>query len=128
MTSNDRALTRLIRRAMKGDRKAFESLYLRYLKEVIFQARKLLDRKEDAEDAAQEIVLALYRNIKTLSSPFAFHAYLYRTIYTTCVNRNMQCGGKDLQLEDFEETLADSEATQSEQQIGRATSELQSQR
>jgi RNA polymerase sigma-70 factor (ECF subfamily) len=102
---------------MKGDRKAFESLYLRYLKEVIFQARKLLDRKEDAEDAAQEIVLALYRNIKTLSSPFAFHAYLYRTIYTTCVNRNMQCGGKDLQLEDFEETLADSEATQPEQRF-----------
>ncbi|MDR3053251.1 MAG: sigma-70 family RNA polymerase sigma factor [Coriobacteriales bacterium] len=117
MISNDKELTRLIKRAMRGDQNAFESLYLRYLKEIIFQARKLLDRKEDAEDAAQEIVLALYRNIKTLSSPFAFHAYHYRTIYTTCINKNMQQGGKDLQLEDFEETLADSEEAQPEQRF-----------
>ncbi len=105
-TSNTE-LTRLIKKAMRGNDEAFRHLYIRYIKELIYHARTLLVVPEDAEDAAQEAIIALRRNMRGLNSPYAFKSYLLKTIYSVCATRNRQAKQPFEQLEDYEEVLED---------------------
>lgn len=100
-------LTRTIKKAIRGDNEAFESLCLRYLKGTIYHARNLLVRPEDAEDAAQEAIIALHRNIGGLKSPYAFKSYLLKTIYSVCATRNRSMKQPLEPIEGYEEVLED---------------------
>jgi len=101
-------LTRLIKKAMRGNERAFEHLYKRYIKEIIYHARSLLASPEDAEDAAQEVVIALQKNIRSLHSPYAFKSYLVKIVYTVCATRNRSHQAPSEQIEDYEDVLEDS--------------------
>jgi RNA polymerase sigma-70 factor (ECF subfamily) len=97
--------TALIRRAMSGDADAFEDLYRMYTSDILYHCRGMLNNKSDVEDAAQEVVLRLFRSIRNLKSPYAFYAYLYRTVRNTCSTFNtkdksaMQTDIDDLEIE-----------------------------
>jgi RNA polymerase sigma-70 factor (ECF subfamily) len=51
--------TQLLRRAMAGDRAAFDQIILRYQRRALMTAWRLLGNREDAQDAAQEVFLRL---------------------------------------------------------------------
>ncbi len=106
-SADNAELTRLIKKAMRGDTAAFEHLYKRYIKEIIYHARNLLLNPGDAEDAAQEAIIALHRNMKSLKSPYAFKSYLLRTVSSVCITRNRTVKQPNEQIEDYEEVLED---------------------
>ncbi|MBQ8831460.1 MAG: sigma-70 family RNA polymerase sigma factor [Oscillospiraceae bacterium] len=77
---------KLIGRAKKGDRKAFESLVKLHEKNVYNLALKLLKNREDALDAAQDAFLKAWISIASFRGDSKFSAWLYRLTYNTCLD------------------------------------------
>ncbi len=74
----------LVTRALAGDAAAFEEIVRRHERRVYGVARRLLGRPEDAEDAAQEAFLRLYRALGKLDPTRPLAPYLYRITVNAC--------------------------------------------
>lgn len=77
---------KLIEKAKKGDRKAFESLVKLHEKNVYNLALKLMKNREDALDAAQDAFLKAWISIGSFRGDSKFSAWLYRLTYNTCLD------------------------------------------
>ena len=71
-------------KAKRGDLAAFEELISRYERSVFRIAFGILGRREDAEDAAQEVFLRLHRFLGTLDHERAFAPWIYRVTVNVC--------------------------------------------
>ena len=71
-------------RARRGDEAAFEELMRMHERQVLRTALRLLGRLEDAEDAAQEVFLRLYRNLRGLQALAEIRPWLYRVTVNVC--------------------------------------------
>lgn len=67
----------------QGDRTAFEQAMRQYERLVLVTALRLLGSLEDAQDAAQEVFLRLYRNFGKLDRA-ALSGWLYRVTVNVC--------------------------------------------
>jgi len=63
---------------------AFESILRQHEKLVLRVAWRLLGRWEDAQDAAQEVFLKLYRNMDRIEDPERPGAWLYKVTLNVC--------------------------------------------
>jgi RNA polymerase sigma-70 factor (ECF subfamily) len=77
----------LVRRALDGDSEAFEAIILRYERRVVSLATKLLGRTEDAQDAAQEVFLRVYKYLHRLDLQKPIEPWLMRM--TVNVSRDL---------------------------------------
>jgi len=68
----------LIGQLKGGDRRAFDEIFRQYFKQVYGQALRLTGRQTDAEDVVQEVLLTVYRKIKTFRGQSQFTTWLYR--------------------------------------------------
>jgi RNA polymerase sigma-70 factor (ECF subfamily) len=68
----------LIRRAKKGDPRAFGSLVERYQRRVVSVAFAVVHNQEDAHELAQETFIRAYENIGGFESRSSFSTWLYR--------------------------------------------------
>jgi RNA polymerase sigma-70 factor, ECF subfamily len=64
-------------RCQAGDERAFAALFERFAARTLRYLRGLVD--DAAEDVQQEVWLAVYRGVASLSDPRAFRTWLYRT-------------------------------------------------
>jgi RNA polymerase sigma-70 factor (ECF subfamily) len=71
-------------RALAGDLDAFEMLMRSHERQVLGTALRLLGRLEDAQDAAQEVFIRLFRHLKKLRSAEAVGPWLYRVTVNVC--------------------------------------------
>jgi len=67
-----------------GDEHAFEEIVLRNHEKVVNLCYRILGDQKDAEEAAQDVLMKVYRSVKTLKSTSAFSAWLYRIVLNTC--------------------------------------------
>ena len=78
----------LLQRVRNGDESAFTEIYQKSERLVYNTCYRILNNKENAEDAMQETYLALYNNIDTIKDGKALVAWLSRTAYfRSCVIR-----------------------------------------
>lgn len=70
--------------ARQGDKTAFEALVIGHERLVLRTAWRLLGHREDAQDAAQEVFLRLYKNIRKLRDDTLLEAWLYRVTLNVC--------------------------------------------
>ena len=81
----DREPAAWIERAQQGDVRAFEHLMRVHEKRVVGTAWRLLGRLEDAQDAAQEVFLRLYRYLDRFDpTRGALEPWLYRVTVNVC--------------------------------------------
>lgn len=78
----DRART--LEAAKAGDLAAFERLMRQHERLVFATAWRLLGNLEDAQDAAQEVFLKLYRNLAKVEAARSFTSWLYRVTVNVC--------------------------------------------
>ncbi len=78
------AYAELLRRAQNGDTGAFEEILIRYERLVFHVAYRLLGNPDDAEDAAQEVFLRLYRRIDRIDPHRPLRYWLYRVTARVC--------------------------------------------
>lgn len=94
----------LVKKAQKGDANAFAALYAATIESQLYFATTFLKDASLAEDAVQEVYIALYKNLNKIVDGNLFIAYLRRICYNTCVDfRKKQ---SKLQYELNEEALA----------------------
>ena len=74
----------VLERAQAGDLEAFESLMRLHERQVLGTALRLLGRIEDAQDAAQEVFLRLFRHLKKVRTMEAVGPWLYRVTVNVC--------------------------------------------
>ncbi len=73
-----------IERARRGDVHAFEQLMRAHEESVVRTAWRLLGRREDARDAAQEVFLRLYRYLDRVDAGRDLAPWLYRVTVNVC--------------------------------------------
>ena len=76
--------TDLMRRAQQGDTAAFEALLRLHERTVFGTAWRLLGTVEDAQDAAQEVFLRLYRYLGSVDPRRPLRPWLYRVTVNVC--------------------------------------------
>ncbi len=89
----------LIRRAKRGDIKAFSQLYARIYKDLYKFALYMTRHAQDAEDAVSETVLSAYENISGLRKEDSFRSWMF-TILNNCCKRMLRSGQKEMLQKD----------------------------
>lgn len=79
---DDRART--VAAAKQGDRAAFELLMRQHERLVLATALRLLGNLPDAQDAAQEVFLRLFRNLGKVEASGNLSGWLYRVTVNVC--------------------------------------------
>jgi len=74
----------LVDRAMKGDRDAFTALALEINGDLFAISRRILRDVDLAEDAVQQCLLQIWRQLPTLRDPDRFEAWSYRLLVNAC--------------------------------------------
>jgi len=74
----------LLDRAKAGDLEAFDQLMRAHEKQVLGTALRLLGNLEDAQDAAQEAFLRLYKSLNRLPDIQEIKPWLYRVTVNVC--------------------------------------------
>ena len=76
----------LVRRAKKGDYRAFDLLVLKYQSRVIATAFKFVKERQLAEDIAQEAFIKSYKSIDSFREESSFYTWIYRITVNTAKN------------------------------------------
>jgi RNA polymerase sigma-70 factor, ECF subfamily len=79
-------LARWCQRTLPGDIRAFQLLVTTYKAQVLRTALRMLGNRQDAEDLAQEVFLAVFRRIRDLDDPATLTAWIYRITVNMCLN------------------------------------------
>lgn len=74
----------LIRRAKRGDIKAFSQLYARIYRDLYKFALYMTRHTQDAEDAVSETVLSAYENISGLRKEDSFRNWMFTILNNQC--------------------------------------------
>jgi RNA polymerase sigma-70 factor, ECF subfamily len=80
----------IIKKIKKGDKESFGEIINKYKKVVYNHARSFLRDAHEAEDAAQEIFINIYNNIKKFRGDAKLSTWIYRITVNTCKNRLKQ--------------------------------------
>ncbi len=84
--------TGLIARAKLGDLDAFDQIMRLHQKQVLMTGLRLLGNMEDAQDAAQETFLRLYKSLNRLPDVLEMKSWLYRVTVNVCNDVHRQRG------------------------------------
>ena len=101
--------------ARAGSAAAFEQLVVGHERLVLRTAWRLLGRREDAQDAAQEVFLRLYRNIRKLRDDTAIEAWLYRVTLNVCQDIRKKRGSPPVEFVDYGQAAALDQSIEIEQ-------------
>lgn len=80
----------LIRRAKKGDAKAFAELYARIYKDLYKFAYYMMRQQQDAEDAVSDTVITAFENMGKLKREESFRNWMFTILANKC--RKKLCG------------------------------------
>ena len=97
----------LLLRLQDGDEAAFEALVRLYEKKIYTLCRRMCGNDEDAQEAAQDAFLALWRSAKSFRGDASLSTWLYRLATNACIDllRRNQRIGERVSLDDEETTL-----------------------
>ncbi len=76
-----------IANTLLGDMNAFSQLIDRHKNLVFTLSLQMLKNKEEAEEAAQDTFLKVYKSLKKFKGGSKFSTWLYRITYNTCLDR-----------------------------------------
>lgn len=74
----------LVKRARRGDVKAFSELYARVYQELYRFAVYTMKHSQDAEDVVSEAVIAAYENIHKLKKEESFRSWIFTILANKC--------------------------------------------
>lgn len=106
----------LVQRYRGGDRSAFTELMGRYQKPVYNAAFGVLHRAEDAKDITQDVFLKVVDRLNEYDPKYKFFSWIYRIALNESFN--LQRRNKRIDPRDVETSLAGSERSNPENQVG----------
>jgi RNA polymerase sigma-70 factor, ECF subfamily len=101
--------TLLIQQFKAGDPSTFESIVRTYQDRIYNLCYYLLGNPQDAEDAAQEVFIKAFRNLKDFQPEASLYTWLYRIGVNTCLDHKRKLRPEPLENESQAESLASTE-------------------
>ena len=77
---------KLLRRAQRGDADAFEALVAPYEQKIYALCFRLMAQREDAQDAAQETMIRIYRSLGDYRGDAQLGTFIYRVATNACMD------------------------------------------
>lgn len=77
---------KLVKKAIKGDQKAFADLLGYYRDSIYFMLLKMVNNKRDAEDLTIEAFGKAFKNIDQYTPSFAFSTWLFKIASNNCID------------------------------------------
>jgi len=118
----------LVEKAQRGDRDAYEQLARDAAHRLFLVASRILRDADAAEDAVQQTLVAMWRDIGTLRDPDRFEAWTYRIVVRYCraeTRRHRRMGVTVVDLSDSMAAATDGFAEVAlRDQLGRAFERL----
>lgn len=93
----------LIKRLQSGDNEAFNELYEKYYKPLLYTACRLTNNIEDAKDAVQSAFMQMYTSIHNLKEPKYFRLWMNKIIRGKCIDLFQK--NKDVILDTMQEEI-----------------------
>ncbi len=75
----------LVKRFLEGDERAYNEIVIRYRKKIYWHARRMLGNHLDADDVTQEVLIQIYKKLKT----FKFNSSLYTWIFKITSSKSL---------------------------------------
>lgn len=75
-----------IRRAIRGDQKAFRKLQDKYYLAIYNLIYRMISEKEEVEDLTQEAFIKAFASLSTFSEEYAFSTWLYKIATNNCID------------------------------------------
>lgn len=91
----------LVTRWLGGDLSAFEALVSRHERRVFRLLYRMLGSREEAEDAAQDAFLSLYRHGHRFRREARFSTFVYRVAANAALNRRRSMGRTRARIEEL---------------------------
>ena len=122
----------LVKKAMKGNQKAFADLMGYYRESLYFMILKMINNREDADDLTLEAFGKAFKRLETYTPNFAFSTWLFKIATNNCIdfirrNKRMRpfsidrpmknAEGDDIQIEIKSDALDPSEDFVKKQQV-----------
>nr|WP_110396845.1 sigma-70 family RNA polymerase sigma factor [Pseudogracilibacillus auburnensis] len=102
-------MNRLVKKAQKGDEKAYITLFQQYEADIYRMAFVYVKNQEDALEIVQETAYKSFREIKTLKNPEYFKTWLIRIAINTALS-HLSKGKKVVHLRpEYAETFSTNE-------------------
>jgi RNA polymerase sigma-70 factor, ECF subfamily len=76
----------LLSSAKKGDIEAFEKLTGQYRKKIYNIALRMTGNREDASDLAQEVLIKVYKSLRSFREESSFSTWVYRITKNLCID------------------------------------------
>jgi RNA polymerase sigma-70 factor (ECF subfamily) len=77
----------MVRAFLEGDRQGFDNLVIKYKDRIFNLCYRFLGDHQDANDAAQDVFIKVYRSVKKFRFESTFSTWLYRIAVNTCKSR-----------------------------------------
>ena len=74
----------LVERAQEGDRDAYEALALASARRLYLTAYRIVRDTDRADDAVQQTLVAMWRELPSLRDPDRFESWTYRLVLRFC--------------------------------------------
>jgi RNA polymerase sigma-70 factor, ECF subfamily len=99
----------LITRFKGGDLSGFEELVRKYQDKVYNLCRYMIQDPHDAQDAAQDVFLKAYQNLKAFKPDASLYTWLYRIAVNTCLDYKKKSRPEQAEDESVIDDLASTE-------------------
>ncbi len=118
----------LVERAQRGDRDSYESLARASAGRLYRTAYRIVRDADAADDAVQQTLVAVWRELPSLRDPDRFEAWTYRLVVRFCLaesRRFRRTGIREVRIDDTTPARSDAFADADlRDQLGRALAEL----
>jgi len=96
----------LVERAQQGDRDAYEQLARSSARRLFLVASRILRDTDAAEDAVQQTLVSIWRDLPTLRDPDRFEAWTYRIVVRQCRAESRRERRMRVDLVDISDSMA----------------------
>lgn len=77
----------LVKKFNAGDESAFNEIVKKYHKRIYWHARQMLGDHLDADEVTQEVLIVLYKKLKTFNFKSSLFTWIYRIVTTRSLNQ-----------------------------------------
>ncbi len=96
----------VVRRAVAGERAAWQELYERHVEFVFRVAVRFLGDEAEARDVAHDVFVSVFARISTYQPAGRFRTYLYRVVANHCLNERARFRHRRTEMGRDEDALA----------------------
>jgi len=102
-----------IREILKGDSGSFSQLVEKYGHLAFSLSMKILNQREDAEEASQDAFIKAYNSLGSFQSSSTFKTWFFRIVYNTSISRLRTRKNIEVKIEDVKISDAEIQSTES---------------